>query len=160
MAFAQQGGLLITGPKWGPEGTPTDPGFDTQFAVRNFGKGRLAVAKGDLTDAYQVAVDAQFLVSHANDLVKVYNSSSSGCTLVMGSPDGRRALVQVLAFATGRGSSARTLWVREKYRAASLWSIGAAAPLRIEPVPADEYFGVECQIPAAVPGYFALEFEA
>jgi hypothetical protein len=159
MAFAQQGGLLITGPKWGPEGTPADPGFDTQFAVRNFGKGRLAVAKGDLTDAYQVAVDAQFLVSHANDLVKVYNSSSSGCTLVMGSPDGRRALVQVLAFATGRGSSSRTLWVREKYRAASLWSIGAAAPLRIEPAPADEYFGVECQIPAAVPGYFALEFE-
>jgi hypothetical protein len=49
--------------------------------------------------------------------------------------------------------------VREKYRAASLWSIGATAPLRIEPVPADEYFGVECQIPAAVPGYFALEFE-
>jgi len=160
MDFAQQGGLLITGPKWGLEGTPTDPGFDTQFAVRNFGKGRLAVAKGDLTDAYQVAVDAQFLVSHANDLVKVYNSSSSGCTLVMGSPDGKRTLVQVLAFATGRGSSARTVWVREKYRTASLWSIGAAAPLRIEPVPADEYFGVECQIPATVPGYFALEFEA
>jgi hypothetical protein len=160
MAFAQQGGLLITGPKWGPEGTPTDPGFDTQFAVRNFGKGRLAVAKGELTDAFQVAAEAQFLVSHANDLVKVYNSSSSGCTLVMGSPDGRRALLQVLAFATGRASSARTVWVREKYRAASLWSIGADAPLRIEPVPADEYFGVECQIPAAVPGYFALEFEA
>jgi hypothetical protein len=158
MDFAQQGGLLITGPQWGPAGTPADPGFDTQFAVRNFGKGRLAVAKGELTDAYQVAVEAQFLVSHANDLVKIYNSSSSGCTLVMGSPDGKRALVQVLAFATGRGSSARTVWVREKYRAASLWSIGAAAPLRIEPVPADEYFGVECQIPSAIPGYFALEF--
>jgi hypothetical protein len=159
MAFVQQGGLLITGPKWGPEGTLADPGFDTQFAVRNLGKGRLAVAKSDLTDAFQVAVDAQFLVSHANDLVKVYNSSSSGCTLVMGSPDGKRALVQVLAFATGRGSSARTLWVREKYRSASLWSIGSPTPLRIEPVPADEYFGMECQIPAAVPGYFALEFE-
>ena len=126
----------------------------------NFGKGRLAVAKGELTDAFQVAAEAQFLVSHANDLVKVYKSSSSGCTLVMGSPDGRRALVQVLAFATGRASSARTVWLREKYRAANLWSIGADTPLRIEPVPADEYFGVECQIPAAVPGYFALEFEA
>jgi hypothetical protein len=158
MAFVQQGGLLITGPKWGPEGTPTEPGFDTQFSVRNFGKGRLAVAKGELTDAYQVAVDAQFLVSHANDLVKVYNSSSSGCTLVVGSPDGKRSLVQVLTFATGRGSSARTVWVREKYRSASLWSIGADTPLAIEPVPADEYFGVECRIPAAVPGYFALEF--
>lgn len=159
MDFAQQGGLLITGPKWGSEGTPTDPGFDTQFTVRTFGKGRLAVAKDELTDAFQVVVDAQFLVSHANDLVKVYNSSSSGCTLVMGSPDGKRALVQVLAFAGGRGSNARTVWVREKYRAASLWSVGATAPVRIEPVQAEEYFGVECQIPAAVPGYFALEFE-
>jgi hypothetical protein len=159
MDFAQQGGLLITGPKWGSEGSPADPGFDTQFAVRTFGKGRLAVAKDELTDAYQVVVDAQVLVSHANDLVKVYNSSSSGCTLVMGSPDGKRTLVQVLAFAAGRGSSARTVWVREKYRAASLWSIGASAPLPIEPAPADEYFGVECRIPAAVPGHFALEFE-
>jgi len=36
-----EGGLLITGPKWGSEGTPADPGFDTQFAVRKSGKGRL-----------------------------------------------------------------------------------------------------------------------
>jgi len=34
-----------------------------------------------------------------------------------------------------------------------------SAPLSIEPAPADEYFGVECRIPAAVPGHFALEFE-
>ena len=159
MDFARQGGLLITGPRWGSEGAPADPGFDTQFAVRTFGKGRLAVAREEFTDAFQVAVDAQFLVSHANDLVKVYNSSSSGATLVMGSPDGTRSLVQVLTFAGGRGSSARTVWVREKYRAASLWSIGAGDAVRIEPVPAEEYFGVECRIPAAVPGYFALEFE-
>jgi hypothetical protein len=159
MAFTEQGGLLITGPKWDPEGTPTDPGFDTQFTVRTFGKGRLAVAKDELTDAFQVAVDAQFLISHANDLVKVYNASSSGCTLVMGSPDGKRALVEVLAFATARVYGPRTVWVREKYRGASLWSIGAAEPVRIEPMPADEYFGVECRVPASVPGYFALEFE-
>jgi hypothetical protein len=77
----------------------------------------------------------------------------------MGSPDGKRALVEVLAFATGRVTGSRTVWVREKYRGASLWSIGAAEPVRLEPMPADEYFGVECRIPAAVPGYFALEFE-
>jgi hypothetical protein len=159
MAFAEQGGLVIAGPKWGPEGTPADPGFDTQFAVRTFGKGRLAVAKDELVDAFQVATDAQFLVSHSNDLVKVYNAASVGCTLVMGSPDGKRELVHVLAFASGWSSGARTVWVHKKYRGASLWSIGAAQPMRIEPVPADEYFGSECRIPAGVPGYFALEFE-
>lgn len=159
MAFAQQGGLLITGPKWGPEGTPADAGFDTQFALRAFGKGRLAVAKDELTDAFQVAGDAQLLLSHANDLVKVYNAASSGCTLVMGSPDGKRALVQVLSYATGRVSGARTVWVRQHYRSARVWSIGTEEPVSMEPAPADEYVGVECPIPAAVPGYFALEFE-
>jgi hypothetical protein len=29
----------------------------------------------------------------------------------------------------------------------------------MEPAQADEYFGAECRIPEAVPGYFALEFE-
>jgi hypothetical protein len=160
MAFAQQGGLLITGPKWGAEGTPTDPGFNTQFAVRTLGKGRLAVAKDELTDAYQVAGDAQLLLSHANDLVKVYNAASTGCTLVLGSPDGKRTLVQVLAYATGRASGSRTVWVRQKYGHARLWSIEAGEPVQIEAAPADEYFGVECPIPTTVPGYFALEFEA
>jgi hypothetical protein len=160
MAFAEQGGLLIAGPKWGPEGAPADPGFDSQFTVRTYGKGRLAVAKDELTDAFQVATDAQLLVSHANDLVKVYNAASVGCTLVMGSPDTKRELVQVLAFATGWSSGARTVWVSRKYRgAARLWSIGSAQPTPIGPAPADEYFGVECRIPSGVPGYFALEFE-
>ena len=159
MAFVQQGGLLIAGSNWTTEGAPADPGFDTQFTVRTVGKGRLAVAKEELTDPFQVATDAQVLVSHSNDLVKVYNSASVGCTLVMGSPDGKRELVQVLAFASGWNPGARTVWVRRQYRAASLWSIGAAGPMRINLAPADEYFGAECRIPAEVPAYFALEFE-
>ena len=160
MAFADQGGLLIAGPKWGPEGASADPGFDTQFAVRTYGKGRLAVAKDELTDAFQVATDAQFLVSHANDLVKIYNGASIGCALVLGSPDGKRELLQLLAFATGWSSGARTVWVSKKYRGASrLWSIGSGQPMPIEAAPADEYFGVEFRIPSGVPGYFALEFE-
>ena len=160
MAFVEQGGLLIAGPKWGTEGAPAEPGFDTQFAVRTYGRGRLAVAKDELTDAFQVAGDGQLLVSHANDLVKIYNAASVGCTLVLGSPDGKRELVQVLAFASGWSGGARTVWVSKKYRSlARLWSIGPAQSMPIEPAPADEYFGVECRIPSGVPGYFALEFE-
>ena len=82
MQFVEQGGLLVTGPKWGTEGKPANPDFPTQFEVRSLGKGRLAVARQALTDAYQVAVDTQLLTSHASDLVKVYNSSSSGCSTV------------------------------------------------------------------------------
>jgi hypothetical protein len=163
MAFAEQGGLLITGPKWGAAGTPAPPDFNTQFDLRAVGKGRLAVARGDIADAYQAVVDIQFLVSRANDLFKIYNSSSSGCATFTAAPDGRRAALQVLSYAGGFGggrSSARTLWVNERYRTARLWAIGAAAPTPLDPIPSEEYFGVEYQIPPAVPGTFAVEFEA
>src|SRR5207248_202914 len=130
-SFVEQGGLLVAGPPWKPEGKPATPDFPTQFDVRSLGKGRLAVARNELTDAYQVAVDTQFLTSHACDLVKIYNSSSSGCSLFTGSPDGKKALLQILAYANARGSAPRTVWVSRKFRSCRLWSLGtdAATPL-------------------------------
>jgi hypothetical protein len=161
MQFVEQGGLLVTGPKWGTEGKPANPDFPTQFEVRYLGKGRLAVARQALTDAYQVAVDTQLLTSHASDLVKVYNSSSSGCSLFTSSPDGRKALVQILSYASGgRASGLRTVWVSREYRRCLLWSIGADSGTPLEGSPSEEYFGVEYKIPQTTPGYFALEFEA
>jgi len=161
MSFVEQGGLLVAGPKWGPEGKPANPDFPTQFEVRAFGKGRLAVARQELSDAYQVATDTQLLTSHANDLVKVYNGASSGCSLFTGSPDGKRALLQILSYANaGRLSSGlRTVWVRQKYRSCRLWSIGAEGPTPLEASPSEEYFGFEYRIPQATPASFALEFE-
>ncbi len=160
MSFVEQGGLLITGPKWGGEGKPVTLDFNTQFEVRAFGKGRLAVARQDLSDPYQIAVDAQFLVSHRNDLMKIYNSSSSGCTQFASSPDGRSAVLQGLSYSTGRGGGGlRTVWVREKYRSARLWLIGAQ-PAPLESEPSEEYAGIEYRLPAtAAQPYFALEFE-
>ncbi len=160
MAFVEQGGLLVTGPNWGAEGKPANPDFPTQFEVRSVGQGRLAVAREELADAYQVAVDTQFLTSHASDLVKVYNSSSSGCALFTGSPDDKRALLQIVSYAGGRASALRTVWVNRTYRSCRLWSIGADVPTPLDGSPSEEYFGVEYQIPQATPGYFALEFEA
>lgn len=158
MNFAAQGGLLATGPGWISEGRPVDPGFETQFDVRAFGKGRLAVGREELADAYRVATDVQVLASHTNDLVKIYNSASSA-TLFAVSPDGSKAVLHALSYAGGRPSAARTVWVRQKYRSARLWQIGAAEPTPIEGAPAEEYFGMEYPIPASAPGYFALEFE-
>ena len=161
MTFAEQGGLLITGPKWGPEGKPAPLDFNTQFEVRSLGKGRLAVARQELADAYQVAVDAQFLVSYGNDLVKLYNSSSSGCTRFTGSPDGKKALLQVLSYAGGGGrySGQRTVWIRDRYRATRLLTVDGE-PVPLQPAPSEEFFGMEYQLAPTVPGYFAMEFEA
>ena len=61
MAFVQEGGLLVTGPKWPADGKPAPPDFNTQFDLRAVGKGRLAIAKSELADAYTAVVDIQFL---------------------------------------------------------------------------------------------------
>jgi hypothetical protein len=159
MNFAAQGGLLVTGPGWSVEGKPANPYFETQFNVRAFAKGRIAVAKQELADAYLVAADAQLLVSHANDLVKIYNSSSSACSLFSASPDGKKAVLQVLTYSGMRVASARTVWIRRKYRSARLWQIGSAEPSALTASPSEEYFGMEYKIPSATPGYFALEFD-
>lgn len=169
VAFAQQGGLLVTGPGWGAEGVAVDPGFHSIFDVRTLGKGRLAVAKEEIIDSYQVAVDVQLLHSYRNDLVKFYNSSSSGCTLLTGSAGGRRALLQSLSYADRRGgfggtntnTPQKTVWFREKYSKAKAWSIGADA-VALQSEPAGEFPGVEFRLPASYSGqaYVAMELEA
>jgi hypothetical protein len=160
MNFVERGGLLVTGPKWESEGSPVDVGFNTQFDVRSYGEGRLAVAKEDVSDPWQFAVDTQFLLSHRNDLMKIYNSSSSGCTSFTASLDGSEAVLQGLSYATARGRSRlQTVWIREQYRRARLWLIDAE-PVSITPEPSEEYFGWECHLPeSADQPYFALEFE-
>jgi len=158
--FVEQGGLLVTGPGWGVQGKPAPPDFDTQFDVRALGRGRLAVARQGLADPYQVAVDTQFLLSHANDLVKIYNGASSGCTRFTASPDGKKAVLQCLSYADGFRSGLRTIWIRQKYRNSRLWAIGAQ-PVSIDPEASEEYFGVEYHLPSNAPlSYVALEFEA
>jgi hypothetical protein len=158
MSFAELGGLLITGPKWGPEGKAITPPFATQFELRSLGKGRLAVAKDKLTDSYQVAVDAQLLTSRGADLAKLYNASS--CLLLFtASPDAKKAVLHVIGYATGRNMGSRTAWVARKYGSARLVYPGVeGAP--IKGIASEEYFGMEYQIPETAPGYFAIEFEA
>jgi hypothetical protein len=159
MWVVEEGGLLVTGPQWKAEGKPVNPEFPTQFDVRLVGKGRLAVARKEFTDAYQIAVDTQFLTSHACDLMKVYNSSSSGCSVFTGSPDGKKAVLQILSYANARGSASRTVWVNRQFRSCRLWSLREGGPTVLAGSPSEEYFGFEYQIPPATAGYFALEFE-
>ncbi len=159
LGFVQQGGLLVTGPNWGPQGQPVAVGFNTGFTVTTLGKGRLAVAKAELSDPWQFAVDTQYLLSHRNDLMKIFNSSSSGCTSLAASPDGKRAVLQGLSYAGGR-SSLRTVWIQQPFRNARLWLIGGE-PAPLQGQPSDEFTGMEYHLPAnAAQPYFALEFEA
>ena len=161
MTFVEQGGLLMTSPVWGGvQAASIDPGFGSMFDVRSVGKGRLAIAKSEAIDPYQVAVDGQMLVSYRNDLVRWYNVGSSGCTQFTLSPDGKKSALQSLFFADRRSGGPRTVWVPQKYRSARYWVIGSeAAP--VQPDPAEEYPGFEYHMPAEISDqpYLAIEFE-
>ena len=160
--FVEQGGLLISGPEWGAKGKPAPLDFPTQFDVRVLGKGRLAIGRQALSDPYQVAVETQLLLSHRHDLVKIYNAPSSGCTRFTAPAGGRKALLQCVSYADGGrggGGGLRTIWIREQFRKARLWSIGNN-PVSISSEPSEEYTGVEYHVPATAPRpYLALELE-
>ncbi len=158
-AFVEQGGLFVTGQEWGKAGVPKPPNFETQFDVFAVGKGRLAIAKAALDDPYQLAAETQLLLSHRNDLVKIYNSPSAGCTRYTASPDGKTALLQCLSYADSRWAGLRTIWVRERYPSTRLWTIDTP-PAALEAHPSEEYAGVEYRLPEkATQAYLALEFE-
>jgi hypothetical protein len=160
LRFAEQGGLLIAGHRWGGEGKAAPMDFDTQFEVRSYGKGRLAVAREELSDPYQIAGDAQLLLSHRHDLFKIYNSSSSGCNRFTAAPDGKKILLQTLSYATRRSGGLRTFWVRDSYRSARVMTIGAE-PVMFQGKPSEDYEGMEYQLPEALQqSYIAFEFEA
>ena len=157
LSFVEQGGLLVTGPKWGPEGTP-GAGAHARFEVRALGKGRIAVAKEDLADPYQLVMDAQTLLSYSNEVAKLFNASASGGFHYTASPDGKRALLQLLTYATaGRAANLATAWTRRKYRGAQVWTIDAAGPGPVQQA-ACEDGGTEYHLPP-MPAYAALDLE-
>ena len=103
--------------------------------------------------------DTQSLVSRSNDLVRLFNGYASGCCNFTGSADGKRALLQIVNYATGgRGGSGEvTVWTRQRYRNARLWSVDAAQPATLAPVAAEQS-GTEYHMPP-MQVYGALEFE-
>jgi hypothetical protein len=157
LSFVQQGGLLVTGPKWGTEGT-SGASTHRRFDVRTLGKGRIAVAKEALSDPWAFVIDIQLLLSHANDVAKLFNASASGGFRYTASPDGKRALLQLLSYSSaGRSSNTATAWTRHKYRSARVWTIDAARPTPVE-VAACEDGGTEYHLPP-MPAYIALDLE-
>jgi len=160
IAFVKAGGLLVAGLSWGTDSGRAAAGRHPRFDLWAFGKGRMAIAREDFADPYRVAVDTRILLSHANDLVRFYNSGSTGGTQYTASPDGKHALLQVLSYGGSRAAGLMTVWLRGRHSAARLWRIGVAGPVSVEQTPAEDYTGLEYKLPPLPPqGYFALEFD-
>ena len=150
--FAQDGGLLIVAPSWGPAPADAGPDPHPRYAVGPLGKGRLAVARAPQTDPYLVANDAMNLLGHREDLVRIFNAGSMGSHYTL--KPGGGALVQVVNYASRIERYPVSFWVRGAYRSAALWSFEKEGPQPLDAMP--DRGGVELRLPV-LPVYAAVE---
>lgn len=156
LAFVQNGGMLITVPKWGQvQGSAAKDPQHPRFTSHAVGKGVVAVANAEPDDPYMLANDSVVLVSHRYDLVRFWNGGATGSFYTAAS-DRKKAVVHLL-FYSNRGPDAASVRVAGPYRKARIATVEAAASRDVD-TKADKG-GLEVHLPR-VSQYVALELEA
>jgi hypothetical protein len=155
-AFSEGGGTLVTPPGWEARGTPEDdPALPRHRIFRN-GRGRLAVARKAVDDPQVLAEDAQLLMSHRLDRLRVYNVGA-GLHHYATSGDGRSGVLHTLTFPTPYPTMPVTVWFRRAWATARYWTVDRSEPAKVERAPAGN--AVEFRL-ASLPVYSALELSA
>jgi hypothetical protein len=157
IAFANGGGILFVPSKWpNPEGSPAPAEPYLLFGMRAVGKGRLAVCKEDKPDAYDTVADIQNILSHRNDLLRLYNAPSANF-LYETSAQGRQAVIHLLTYSRRPGSDGPLFYVKEPHKSARLVSPEIASPTELQWAP-QEAGGAELSLPG-LSVYGAIELE-
>jgi hypothetical protein len=157
MAFVQGGGILFVPSKWpNPEGPPAPAEPYLLFSLRAVGKGRLAVCKEDRPDVYDTVADIQNIMSHRNDLLRLYNAPSSNF-LYETSAQGGQGVIHVLNYSRRPGSDGPLFYVKEPHKSARLVSPEIASPAELQWAP-QEAGGAELSLPS-LSVYGAIELE-
>ena len=102
----------------------------------------------------QVAVDTRLLLSHRNDVVRLYNPASANCHSSL-DPEHRKRLVQVVNYSLKPADSV-TVWVNDRVASAWLWQPGAKDARTLPGIAATP--GTDFALPL-LSVYCALEFE-
>lgn len=133
--FVEQGGLLIAGPKWGAApGKPSAEEPLPRYEVLRLGKGRIAMARKQPEDPYELAQDAQILLSHRYDLVRFFNGFLMSAYSTV-SPDGKRRIKHVINYGgEANDEDPVTAHIAGRFRSAKLWSLESAEPRPLEMV--------------------------
>ena len=156
LAFAEEGGTLITPPGWpgqdSREDVPSYPGF----RISRRGDGRVAVARDLLVDPFFVVESAFGLTRHARDLFRVFNPGVSQFHYVA-REDGRSAVLHVLRHSQRAFETTTSVWFRRPWASARRWELGPGTPAPAEREPKPP--GAEFHLPA-VSVYCALEVSA
>ena len=130
-----------------------------RYEMRRFGKGRIAMAYKQPEDPYEMAQDAQILLSHRYDLLRFFNGFLLGGYSTV-SPDGKRRLAHIVNYGGGADDDdPATARIAGRFRAAKLWSCDHAEARRLDMAPQKE--AVEVPLPGlAVYGGVELETNA
>ena len=126
-AFAEAGGTLITQPGWEERGVPIEDDWAPRFRVSRYGQGRVAVARETLDDPREVAEDAQLLMSHRRDRVRVFNQGT-GLWHYATSADGRAGVLHAFLFPTPYPQMPMTVWFRRPWATARLFTTATDVP--------------------------------
>ncbi len=113
LAFAEKGGLLIS-----PRGIlKTDPEERRMgYQVHRAGKGRVAVPPDAWYDPYGLVQQVHLLMSHREDVVRIWNGSDVGSYYVA-NPKGDRGVVHLVQYGSGRTQPV-TVGLSKPYRQA------------------------------------------
>ena len=157
IAFAKGGGILFVSSKWpNPEGAPAPAEPYLLFRVRALGKGRLAVCKEDQPDPYDMVADIQNIMSHRNDLFRLYNAPSMNF-FYQTSAQGAEGVIHLLNYSRRPASDGPLFYVKEPHRSARLVSPEIASPVELQWAP-QEAGGAELSVPR-ISVYGAIEME-
>jgi hypothetical protein len=157
VTFAKGGGILFVPSRWpNPEGPPVPAEPYLLFSLRALGKGRLAICKEDQPDAYDAVADIQNIMSHRNDLLRLYNAPSMNF-FYQTSVQGGQGLIQLLNYSRRPASDGPLFYVRQPHRSARLVSPEIASPAALQWLP-QEAGGAELSLPR-ISVYGAVELE-
>jgi hypothetical protein len=151
-AFADAGGTLITPPGWTERGVPEDSAL-IRFRVFKTGSGRLAVSRAELGDPYLLADDAQLLMSHRHDRIRVFNPGTAQFQYAA-SADGRSGILHVLRFDTPDPRQPLTVWLEQPWSKGQAWTLDGGEPVALTRAASER--GVEFTLPP-LPSYSAIE---
>jgi hypothetical protein len=124
--FAENGGTVLA-PRGITQTKPVETRYD--HLIHSVGRGRVITPIDKWEDPFTLVRQVQLLLSVREDVVQVWNGGDMN-SHYLSSPDGRRAIVHLIPYASGNTQPV-TIGVRERYRAARVTTSASTTPVKI-----------------------------
>jgi hypothetical protein len=151
--FVEEGGGLIAPAGWEERGERWAGMVFPRFRVYRHGRGRLALAREELSDPHLLAADAQVLMSHRHDPVRVFNLGTGRHHYSM-SEDGGFGVLHMFRYARRPFETDVSVWFGRRWTTAGTWLVEAENAEPAARAPRES--GTEFQLPRVAP-YCAVE---